>query len=78
MTIAIDGEKVGEIHLGLFGDIVPLTVENFRALCVGDHGLSTTSSKPLQYKGSPFHRVIPGFMAQGLMVRHNCEIAYSK
>lgn len=49
----------------LFKNTVPRTCENFRQLCTGEKGRSNTSGKPLHFKGSSFHRVIPGFMMQG-------------
>lgn len=49
----------------LFANVVPQTAENFRCLCTGEKGQSPFSKKALHFKGSIFHRVIRGFMAQG-------------
>ncbi|VEU44849.1 unnamed protein product [Pseudo-nitzschia multistriata] len=62
--IEIGGKKAGRIQMELFKTINPKTAENFRALCTGEKGVGK-SGKKLHYKGSVFHRIIPGFMCQG-------------
>jgi peptidylprolyl isomerase len=62
--ITLNDKPAGRIVMELYADSVPKTAENFRALCTGEKGM-TKSGKPLHFKGSIFHRVIPQFMLQG-------------
>lgn len=64
LDVSIGGSPAGRLCFELFADVVPLTAENFRALCTGEKGVGS-SGKALAYKGSGFHRIIPGFMCQG-------------
>lgn len=63
--IELDPAKHERLVFELFTAEAPEACKNFSALCTGSKGLAKGSSKPLHYKGSPFHRVIKGFMAQG-------------
>lgn len=64
LEVSIAKEKVGRIVIELRSDVCPRTCENFRCLCTGEKG-SGRNHKPLHYKGSKFHRVVPNFMVQG-------------
>lgn len=54
VSVVIDVENYGKITVELYPDIAPITVENFLSLV--DAGF---------YNGLTFHRLYPGFMAQG-------------
>ncbi len=62
MDISIDNKIRGRIIFELFAKDCPKTALNFYHLCKGD---KTVNGKVLHYKGTPFHRIIPGFMCQG-------------
>lgn len=62
--ITIGDLPAGRIIMELDANLTPKTAENFRALCTGEAGLGN-SGKPLHFKGSSFHRIIPEFMCQG-------------
>jgi len=61
--VSIGGAPAKRITFELANDIVPKTAENFRALCTGEKGRGKMG-KPLHYKNSQFHRIIPRFMLQ--------------
>lgn len=50
-------EEVGRVVFELYNDLCPKTAKNFELLCTGE-------AKP-GYKGSLFHRVVPGGWIQG-------------
>lgn len=65
LDVSIDGDPLERMVFELFSDVVPKTAENFRALCTGERGLGPKTGRPLHYRGSFFHSIKKGLMAQG-------------
>ena len=57
LDMTVGGQSVGSLTIELKADYVPLTAQNFLELVEGKPGYG--------YAGSPIHRVLKGFMAQG-------------
>ncbi|XP_027338722.1 peptidyl-prolyl cis-trans isomerase CYP28, chloroplastic isoform X1 [Abrus precatorius] len=47
-----DSTLLGRVVLGLYGNLVPLTVSNFKSLCLG--------LGPISYKNTLVHKIFPG------------------
>lgn len=75
LDIAIGKKTVGRIAIELFIDTTPRKAQNFRALCTGEKGL-TSSGLRLHYKSNvpPHH---PQFMCQGGDLTHGKEHSQS-
>ena len=63
LEFSVDGVKSGRVAVKLYQDKVPLTADNFKCLCTGEKGMGR-SMKPLCYKGSKVHRIVPSYCVQ--------------
>ncbi|KAK3221811.1 hypothetical protein Dsin_008836 [Dipteronia sinensis] len=64
LDLNIGGQPAGRLVIELFADSTPITTKNFRALYNVEKGIGK-NGKPLHYKGTTFHRVIPRSMFNG-------------
>lgn len=55
--VSIGKKSLGNIKVGLYDEVVPKTVENFKQLCL--------SKDKTGYVGSKFHRIVKNFVVQG-------------
>ena len=63
MEVAIksgSGQRGGRVTFELNTEVTPITAYNFYALCTGERGVGVVDRKPLNFRGSVFHRIIPG------------------
>ena len=64
MDIAVGGRNAGRLDIELFQDVLPITSENFRALCTGETGLGYWL-RPRWYRGVSFGSIVPGQFCRG-------------
>ncbi|AAZ11703.1 cyclophilin-type peptidyl-prolyl cis-trans isomerase, putative [Trypanosoma brucei brucei TREU927] len=57
LDMSIDDVLSGRLVFELFDDVVPRTVENFRALITGSCGIDTNTGVKLDYLGTQVHHV---------------------
>ncbi|KAK2647857.1 hypothetical protein Ddye_015346 [Dipteronia dyeriana] len=62
--LTISDHPTGRFVMKMFADSIPRTAENFHARCTEEKGISKVG-KPLHYKRSTFHSVVPGYMVHG-------------
>ncbi|KAG7347625.1 cyclophilin type peptidyl-prolyl cis-trans isomerase [Nitzschia inconspicua] len=63
LKFLVDGQPVGRVIVKVYLDKTPLAAENFKCLCTGEKGMGRLG-KPLCYKSSKVHRIVPGFCVQ--------------
>lgn len=61
LDINKENKPIGRIVIGLFGDLAPKAVKNFKIL-------ATKGIKGKSYRGTSFNRVIRRFMIQGELI----------
>lgn len=61
MDVAIGNRYAGRVLIGLYGNELPMTVENFIRLCEG----YVVGDKTIGYKNTPFHSIHPNIMMVG-------------
>jgi len=68
----VDDNEVETLKLKfhLYGEQCPTAVENFIHLCKGDLGNGPVSGKPLSYKNTEVHRIVPHFLVQAGDITH--------
>ncbi|KAL8488477.1 hypothetical protein ACS0TY_024667 [Phlomoides rotata] len=52
LSLCAESEPLGRVVLGLYGNLVPITVSNFKSMCNGSSGST--------YKGTLVHKIFPG------------------
>ncbi|KAL7097151.1 hypothetical protein ACP275_10G125300 [Erythranthe tilingii] len=52
LSLCSESEPLGRVVLGLYGNLLPITVSNFKSMCSGTSGST--------YKGTLVHKIFPG------------------